>query len=116
MPFPGQWADARAETRFLRELSARLRRHLHVPVHAVVREMVNPRVRRWVNYFRWGHSSQNLKFVRSRVDLKVRRFARRQRPKRRGGYHWTTWSRQEIYQDWGLFQDYRVSWRGVPGG
>lgn len=103
-------------TRFLRELSHTLRRYLHVPVQEVVREVVNPRVRGWVNYFRWGHSSQDLKFVRWQVDTKVRRFASRQRPKRRGGCRWTTWSRQEIYNDWGLFQDYRVSWCSVPRG
>ena len=103
-------------TRFLRELSYTLRRHLHVPVQDAVREVVNPRVRGWVNYFRWGHSSQDLQFVRWQVDRKVRRFASRQRPKRRGGRRWTTWSRQEIYEDWGLFQNYRVSWCSVPRG
>ena len=56
-------------TRFLRALSATLRHRLHVPVQEVVREVVNPRVRGWVNYFRWGHSSQDLKFVRWQVDL-----------------------------------------------
>ena len=106
----------RQRTRFLRELSYTLRCHLHVPVQVVVREVVNPRVRGWVNYFRWGHSSQDLKFVRWQVDTKVRRFASRQRPKRRGGRRWTTWSRQEIYEDWGLFQTYRVSWCSVPRG
>lgn len=103
-------------TRFLRELSHTLRRHLHVPVQEVVREVINPRVRGWVNYFRWGHSSQDLKFVRWQVDTKVRCFASRQRPKRRGGCRWTTWSMQEIYKDWGLFQDYRVSWCSVTRG
>ncbi len=90
-------------TRFLRELGHVLRRRLHVPVENVIREEVNPRVRGWVNYFRWGFSSQDLKFVRWQVDTKVRRFASRQRPKRRGGRHWTTWSRREIYGDWKLF-------------
>jgi RNA-directed DNA polymerase len=103
-------------TRFLQELGHTLRRYLHVPVEEVVREVVNPRVRGWVNYFRWGHSSQDLKFVRWQVDTKVRRFASRQRPKRRGGSHWTTWSNQELYETWDLFQDYRVSWCSVPGG
>jgi len=36
-----------------------LRRRLHVPVEKVVREEVNPRVRGWVNYFRWGFSRGN---------------------------------------------------------
>jgi RNA-directed DNA polymerase len=46
------------------------------------------------------------------ADLtKVRRFASRQRPKRRGGRTWTTWSSEDIYESWGLFYDYGVSWR-----
>jgi RNA-directed DNA polymerase len=103
-------------TRLLRELSHLLCCHLHVPVQDVVRDVVNPRIRGWVNYFRWGHSSQDLRFVRWQVDRKVRYFASRQRPKRRGGRLWTTWSKQEIYEDWGLFQNYRVSWCSVPSG
>jgi RNA-directed DNA polymerase len=103
-------------TRFLRELSYMLRCSLHVPVQQVVRGVVNPRVRGWVNYFRWGNSSQDLQFVRWQVETKVRRFASRQRPKRRGGRRWTTWSTQEIYEEWGLFQTYRVSWCSVPRG
>jgi RNA-directed DNA polymerase len=102
--------------RFLRELSCVLRRHLHVPVEVVVRDVVNPRVRGWVNYFQWGHSSQDLKHVRWQVETKVRRFASRQRPKRRGGRRWTTWSPHEIYEEWGLFGHYRVSWCSVPSG
>lgn len=39
-----------------------------------------------------------------------RRFASRQRPKRRGGRAWTTWSAKDIYQTWGLFHDYGVTW------
>ena len=103
-------------TRFLRELSDNLRRCLHVPVKDVVQRVVNPRVRGWVNYFRWGHPSQDLKFVRWQVDMKVRRFASRQRPKRRGGRHWSDWSMQELYKDWGLFSDYHASWCRAPNG
>lgn len=103
-------------TRFLRELSQILRRRLHVPVKNVVKEEVNPRVRGWANYFRWGHASEDLGFVRWQVEVKVRRFASRQRPKRRGGRHWTAWSRQEIYGDWKLYNDYRVSYGSAPSG
>lgn len=101
-------------TRFLRGLGQVLRHRLHVPVENVVPEEVNPRVRGWVNYFRWGHSSEDLGFVRWQVEVKVRRFASRQRPKRRGGRHWAAWSRREIYGEWKLHNDYRVSWCSAP--
>jgi RNA-directed DNA polymerase len=97
-------------TQFLRGLGEIMRKCLHVPVVEVVRRIVNPRVRGWVNYFRWGNASRDLSFVRWQVDKKVRRFASRQRPKRRGGRTWTTWSTQEIYGAWGLFPAY-----GSPG-
>jgi len=100
---------------FLRELKHMLRRLLHVPVEKVVKEVVNPRVRGFVNYFRWGNSGRELSFIAWQVDRKVRRFASRQRPKRKkGGRRWTTWSTKEIYEDWGLFSDYRVAWCSVP--
>jgi RNA-directed DNA polymerase len=97
-------------TRFLRSLKATLRRCLSIPVGEVVRNVVNPRVRGWVNYFRWGNSGRDLAHVSQQVDRQVRRFASRQRPKRRGGRTWTSWSAKEIYEKWGLFKDYRVSW------
>lgn len=100
-------------TRFLRTLNDALRRSLHIPIKRVVQEIVNPRVRGWVNYFRWGNASQDLSFVSWQVDMKIRRFATRQRPKnkpKKGGRRWTTWSTEQIYTDWGLFSDYRVAW------
>ena len=104
-------------TRFLRELRSVLRKVLHHPVEDVVRQIVNPRVRGWVNYFKWGHASRDLHFVRWQVELQVRWFASRQRPKRKGGCRWTTWSRQEIYGDWKLHLDYRVlPWQWCAAG
>jgi RNA-directed DNA polymerase len=98
-------------TRMLRQLAEMMRKHLHVPVVEVVRRIVNPIVRGWVNYFRWGNASRDLSFVSWQVETKVRRFASRQRPKRRGGRTWTTWSSKDIYETWGLFHDYGVAWR-----
>lgn len=104
-------------TQFLRELRAVLRRCLAIPVDQVVRNVVNPRVRGWVNYFRWGNASADLIFVRWQVARKVRRFASRQRPRRRkGGRSWTTWSANDLYETWGLFDDYHVKWSSVPSG
>jgi RNA-directed DNA polymerase len=101
---------------FLRALSATLRHCLPVPVDEVVRNVVNPRVRGWVNYFRWGNSSRDLQLVRWHVETKVRRFATRQRPKKRkGGRGWTTWRIDEIYGKWNLFDDYHVSWCSESG-
>jgi RNA-directed DNA polymerase len=101
-------------TEFLRTLRATMWKCLHHPVAKVVRRIVNPRVRGWVNYFRWGNAGYDLAFVAWQVEQKVRQFASRQRPKRRGGRTWTTWSAKEIYGAWGLFHDYRVLARSEP--
>ena len=97
-------------TEMLRKLKTVLRRCLHVPVAKVVQTIVNPIVRGWVNYFRWGNPGRDFSFVRKEVDAKVRRFASRQRPKRRGGRCWTTWTTAELYGKWKLFADYRALW------
>jgi RNA-directed DNA polymerase len=98
-------------TRFLRSLRQALRSNLHIPVEEVIREVVNPRVRGWVNYFRWGNAGRDLKFVQWQVDKKVRKFASRQRPKHARGCTWTQWRHQTLYEEWGLYSDYRVLWR-----
>ena len=97
-------------TQLLQKVGDTLRRTLHLTVGKVVRELVNPIVRGWVNFFRWGNPGQDFSFVRRQVEMKIRRFASRQQPKRRGGRYWTTWSTDEIYGDWRLFSDYRVPW------
>lgn len=95
---------------FLEKLGETMRRRLSMPVAKLVKQVVNPRVRGWVNYFRWGNAGRDLSYVAWQVDRKVRRFASRQRPKRRGGRSWTTWSTKDIYEKWGLFRDYGVAW------
>ena len=96
---------------FLKRLGEVMRRCLGMPVAKVVQEVVNPRVRGWVNYFHWGNAGRDLSYVAWQVNLKVRRFASRQRPKKqRGKRSWTTWSAKDIYETWGLFHDYGVAW------
>lgn len=102
-------------TQFLRSLKPIVRRCLSVPIEEVVRNVVNPRVRGWVNYFKWGNSGHDLRVVRWKVEELVRRHASRQRPKKRkGGRDWKTWSNKELYETWDLYNDYQVGWCRVP--
>jgi MerR-like DNA binding protein len=57
---------------------------------------------RWVELLKRLHESGMpiAALVTNVVDMKVRRFASRQRPKRRGGRSWITWSTEEIYESW----------------
>ena len=97
-------------TAFLREIKSTMRSHRFKPVANMIREDINPKIRGWVNYFRHGNSGMDLSFVRSSIEVKVRRFATRQTPKKRGGRNWSTWTAKEIYENWGLYQNYKVQY------
>lgn len=77
---------------------------------------VNAVIRGWVNYFRIGNSSSIFGKVRDDIEKKVRRFVMKR--KKRNGFGWKRWSREEIYQKWGLYNDYRIQYyflKAAPG-
>ncbi|MCX6104324.1 MAG: reverse transcriptase domain-containing protein [Proteobacteria bacterium] len=100
-------------TAFLREIKHTMRCSRFKPVANMIRDDINPKIRGWVNHFRCGNSGRDLSFVKSSIEAKVRRFATRQTPKKRGGHKWSTWTPMASYEDWGLYQDYRVSYVNV---
>ena len=67
---------------------------------------VNEVIRGWVNYFRVGNSSSAFKKVRIEIEKKVRKFVMRRQ--KRSGYGWKRWSSEDIYQRWGLYNDYQI--------
>ncbi len=97
-------------TEFLRSISETLKKNRFRDVREVIKDHLNPKIRGWVNYFRHGNSAQDLGFVKWQIEGKVRRFASRQTPVKRGGTSWTKWSQQAIYEDWGLYSDYNVAY------
>lgn len=66
---------------------------------------INPILRGWVNYFATGHSSRCFSLLRYCVEKKIRRHLAKARL--RQGYGWKRW-RQWLYEELGLFADYRV--------
>ncbi|MBM3298751.1 MAG: group II intron reverse transcriptase/maturase [Deltaproteobacteria bacterium] len=86
-------------------VKAVLKANWNRPLREVI-QAVNVVVRGWVNYFRIGNSTRVFKIVRYEIERKVRKFVMR-RQKRRG-FGWKRWSREEIYQKWGLYQDYQI--------
>lgn len=97
-------------TAFLREVKKTMKRNRFKAVEDMIREDLNPKIRGWVNYFRCGNSGKDLKFVKSAIEVKVRKFATRQQPKKRGGRRWSKWRPDEIYGKWGLYSDYKVKY------
>jgi RNA-directed DNA polymerase len=106
----GQWGAhitprMKARTALLNNLKEIFRRFQSQPVDRVI-ELINPVLRGWVNYFRIGHSSRCFGYVKDWVGKKIRRHLMHAR--KRKGFGWNRWSSQGIYQNLGLYSDYRV--------
>lgn len=69
-------------------------------------ETINPILRRWVNHFSAGHSSQCFSRIQTWVEAKLRRHLAI--AGQRNGFGWKQWNRQWFYDTLGLFKNYRV--------
>jgi len=87
------------------KVRAVLRASRDKPLKEVI-QAVNAVIRGWVNYFRIGNSTSTFDKVRYFIEQKVRRFVMRRKGLK--GFGWKRWSREEIYQRWGLYNDYRI--------
>jgi RNA-directed DNA polymerase len=92
-------------TALLRKLKDIFRRFDSQPVGRVV-QLINPILRGWINYFAFGNASRCFGFIRDWVEKKVRRHL--MRAQNRKGFGWKRWSRRWLYDELGLFSDYRV--------
>jgi RNA-directed DNA polymerase len=92
-------------TVLLRKLKDIFRRFQSQPVSWVI-QLINPILRGWVNYFRYGNSSRSFSYIRMWVEKKIRRHLMRAR--QRKGFGWKRWSSEWIYRDLELFNDYRL--------
>ena len=87
------------------------RRHVSQPTGKLIEE-INPILRGWVNYFRVGNSSRCFSVIQDWVETKVRRHLMRARGRK--GYGWKRWSKKWLYDQLGLFNDYRLRrWSGL---
>ena len=89
----------------LRKLKETFRRFRSQPVSKVIEE-INPILRGWVNYFAIGNSSRCFSYIRHWVEKKIRRHLARAR--QRPGFGWKRWSSRWMYQQLGLYDNYRV--------
>ncbi len=92
-------------TALLRKLKDIFRGFDSQPMGRVV-QLINPVLRGWVNYFAIGNSSRCFSYVKCWVEKKVRRHVLRAR--NRNGFGWKRWSRRWLYDELGLFNNYRV--------
>ena len=92
-------------TVLLRKLKAVFRGYQSQPIDRVI-DVITPIVRGWVRYFAVGDASRCFGFIKDWVEKKVRRHLMRARKLR--GFGWKRWSRRWLYEELGLFNDYRV--------
>ena len=106
----GKWGvlftpKMKARTKLLNKLKETFRRFHSQPVNRVI-ELANPALRGWANYFRIGNSSRCFSYVKDWVEKKIRRHLMRARNLK--GFGWDRWSRNWLYQNLGLYSDYKV--------
>ncbi len=98
----------KARTALLNKLSEVFQNHDSQPVQRVIEE-INPVLRGWVNYFRIGNSGPCFTYVKDWVEKKVRRHMARAR--KCSGFGWNRWSREWLYKNLELYDDYQVRHR-----
>lgn len=78
-----------------------------------VRDVINPILRGWVNYFRVGNSAKTFCDVKRWLELKMRRHL--MRAKKRKGYGWKRWSTRGLFAMYNIYSDFKVtSWKVSP--
>lgn len=92
-------------TALMRSIKDVFRRYQSQPVSRVVKQ-ITPILRGWVNYFAVGHSSYCFRMIKRWVELKIRRHLMRARKRR--GFGWERWSTRWLYENLGLFNNYRL--------
>jgi len=116
LSYRGKWRPnvvpkLKKRTALFGKLKGIFRRHVSQPVGKLIEE-INPILRGWVNYFRVGDSSRCFSVVKDWVEKKVRRHLMRARGRK--GYGWKRWSKKWLYDQLGLFNDYRLRrWSGL---
>ena len=108
----GRWMPLRMpqtkkRTALLRKLKEYFRLFRSQPTRRLI-SAINPVLRGWVTYFAIGHSSRCFSFIRHWVEKKIRRHLARAQQRR--GFGWKRWNRQWLYETFGLFRDYRVTY------
>jgi RNA-directed DNA polymerase len=91
------------------DLIEKVRKYIKINCNQKIHEFtkgLNQILQGWVNFYRIGHSTRTFNFIRQWVERKVRRHVRKKQG--RQGYGWKVWSREIVYGNWGLYDDYKI--------
>jgi RNA-directed DNA polymerase len=86
------------------------RRHESQPLTRV-RDLINPILKGWVQYFKIGNSGKVFGYVKDWLTRKIRRHL--MRAKGRHGFGWTLWSTKGLYAMYKIYSDFKVAPRKV---
>lgn len=109
----GKWGvlavpQMKKRTKLLHKIKEVIRKHRTTGLFKTMIADINSILRGWVNYFSVGNSSKCFSYIKDYVEKKVRRYLMKQRGKK--GYGWKRWSKDWLYNDVGLFNNYRVTY------
>ena len=76
-----------------------------------VRDLINPILRGWVQYFKIGNSSKVFGYVKDWLTRKIRRHLMKAKGKQ--GFGWKRWSTKGLYAVYNIYSDFKVSPRKV---
>lgn len=82
------------------------KRHASQPLTRV-RDLINPILRGWVQYFRIGNSSKVFGYVKDWLTKKIRRHLMNAKGKR--GFGWKRWSTKGLYAIYNIYSNFKVS-------
>lgn len=76
-----------------------------------VRDLINPILRGWAQYFKIGNSSKVFGYVKDWLTRKIRRHLMKAKGKQ--GFGWKQWSTKGLYAVYNIYSDFKVSPRKV---
>ena len=82
------------------------KRHESQPLTRV-RDIINPILRGWVQYFKIGNSSKVFGYVKDWLTRKIRRHLMKAKGKR--GFGWKQWSTKGLYAIYNIYSDFKVA-------
>jgi len=94
-----------AQVKLQQKLKAIFKAKRGRPIAEVI-DIINPILQGWVNYFRIGNSYHCFKAVKDWTGKKVRRHI--YRAKQKSGFGWKRWSKEQLHQYTGLYNDYQI--------
>lgn len=99
-----------ARAKVIEKIRDVFQRHESQPLTRV-RDLINPILRGWVQYFRIGNSSKVFGYVKDWLTRKIRRHLMKAKGKQ--GFGWKQWSTKGLYAVYNIYSDFKVSRRKV---